>query len=155
MAEHHQGTILSSPAATTTNTLDEYFTEWFHAADADKNGEISGNEAVAFFTKFDGLVKKDLIELWEIADEKKRGFLTLREFIVACGVVSLKQAGVKEITAAHVHLLRNGETRGLPTPVLKRGERVVVGDSNEEAPGFALRRRRDRNATGREEDDDE
>ena len=49
-------------------------------------------------------------------------------------MVSLKQAGVKEITAAHAHLLRNGETRGLPTPVLKRGERVVVGDSNEAAP---------------------
>ena len=134
MAEHHQGTIASSPAAISTNTLDQYFTEWFHAADADKNNQISGNEAVAFFTKFDGLVKKDLVELWEIADEKKRGFLTMREFIVACGVVSLKQAGVKEITAAHVHLLRNGETRGLPTPVLKRGERVVVGDSNEAAP---------------------
>ena len=56
MAEHHQGTIASSPAAISTNTLDQYFTEWFHAADADKNGEISGNEAVAFFTKFDGLV---------------------------------------------------------------------------------------------------
>ena len=90
MAEHHQGTIASSPAAISTNTLDQHFTEWFHTADADKNNQISGNEAVAFFTKFDGLVKKDLIELWEIADEKKRGFLTAREFIVACGVVSLK-----------------------------------------------------------------
>ena len=37
MAEHHQGTIASSPAAISTNTLDQYFTEWFHAADADKN----------------------------------------------------------------------------------------------------------------------
>ena len=134
MAEQHQGTNASSTAADTANTLDQYFTEWFHVADSDKNGEISGNEAVAFFTKFDGLVKKDLIECWEIADEKKLGFLTLREFIVACGVVSLKQAGVREITAAHVQLLRNGETRGLPTPVLKSGESLVVGDSNEEAP---------------------
>jgi hypothetical protein len=105
-------------------TTRDVFTEWFALADADKDDRVSGQEAVSFFTKFDQLVKKDLIECWEIADEYKRGFLTLREFKVAMGVVSLKQAGVREITAAHVQLLRSGETRGLPTPVLKSGERL-------------------------------
>ena len=88
------------------------FGKWFALADLDGDGQISGQEAIPFFTKFDALVKKDLIECWEIADEHKNGFLTLKEFIVAMGVVSLKQAGVKEITSAHVQLLRKGESRG-------------------------------------------
>ena len=112
----------------------DIFTEWFALADADKDDRVSGQEAVSFFTKFDQLVKKDLIECWEIADEYKRGFLTLREFKVAMGVVSLKQAGVREITAAHVQLLRSGETRGLPTPVLKSGERLGESPSGGGAP---------------------
>ena len=54
------------------------------------------------------------------------------------GVVSLKQAGVKEITSAHVQLLRKGESRGLPTPVLKSGESLgeLSADSGATAPGF-------------------
>ena len=34
---------------------------------------------ISSFTKFDALVKKDLIECWEIADEHKNGFLTLKD----------------------------------------------------------------------------
>ena len=114
------------------------FGKWFALADLDGDGQISGQEAIPFFTKFDALVKKDLIECWEIADEHKNGFLTLKEFIVAMGVVSLKQAGVKEITSAHVQLLRKGESRGLPTPVLKSGESLgeLSADSGATAPGF-------------------
>ena len=78
------------------------FGKWFALADLDGDGQISGQEAIPFFTKFDALVKKDLIECWEIADEHKNGFLTLKEFIVAMGVVSLKQAGVKITSARSV-----------------------------------------------------
>ena len=102
------------------------FQQWFLFADCDRDGKITGAEAIPFFTKFANLAKADLVETWEIADAKKLGYLDLSSFIVAMGVVSLKQAGVKEITKAHVQLLMKGETRGLPDPVLKDGE--VVGD---------------------------
>lgn len=48
--------------------------QWFAIADVDRDGKVSGAEAVAFFTRA-GLTQQSLAQLWQLSDNPARGFL--------------------------------------------------------------------------------
>lgn len=63
----------------------------FHRADINKDGIVSGNEAVAFFNTT-GLGTKQLHAVWERATAGERGGLTTVQFSRALRLVALIQA---------------------------------------------------------------
>lgn len=72
------------------------YQEWFHYADSDGDGRITGNDATKFFS-LSKLSRQDLKPVWAIADSKRQGYLGFIEFIIAMQLVSLAQSG-REIT---------------------------------------------------------
>ncbi|XP_068321252.1 EH domain-containing protein 2-like isoform X2 [Pyrus communis] len=59
----------------------DLFDAYFRRADLDRDGQISGNEAVAFF-QGSGLPKQVLAQTWAHADQRQTGFLGRADFIL-------------------------------------------------------------------------
>ncbi|XP_073149099.1 uncharacterized protein [Henckelia pumila] len=69
----------------------EKFEAYFQMADTDRDGRISGNEAVAFF-KASNLPQRVLAQIWTYADQNRTGFLGRSEFYNALKLVTVAQS---------------------------------------------------------------
>ncbi|XP_050363615.1 uncharacterized protein LOC126782417 [Argentina anserina] len=69
----------------------DLFDAYFRRADLDRDGRISGAEAVAFF-QATGLPKPVLATIWACADRKLTGFLGREEFYNALRLVTVAQS---------------------------------------------------------------
>ncbi|KAJ1928074.1 hypothetical protein IWQ60_002386 [Tieghemiomyces parasiticus] len=98
-----RGTTSPSPAARAsplpdasvwhpTPTEAAAFARWFQHVDTQNRGLITGAEAVPFFT-LSGLPASTLGEIWELADQERRGSLGPAAFGVALKLIALAQAG--------------------------------------------------------------
>ncbi|KAG8074543.1 hypothetical protein GUJ93_ZPchr0006g41181 [Zizania palustris] len=76
------------------------FDAYFRAADLDRDGRISGQEAVAFF-KASGLPQPVVAQIWTYADKNRTGFLGCEDFYNAVRLVTVAQSG-RELTPAIV-----------------------------------------------------
>jgi hypothetical protein len=66
------------------------YNQWFVLADADKDGVVSGNEAVRFFSKSGLPTNPTLFKVWQyVAGD--RPSLNRREFYTSMKLVSLAQ----------------------------------------------------------------
>ncbi|XP_008812401.2 actin cytoskeleton-regulatory complex protein PAN1-like isoform X2 [Phoenix dactylifera] len=74
----------------------ETFDAYFRRADLDKDGRISGPEAVAFF-QGSNLPKHVLAQIWNHADQNHTGYLGRQEFYNALRLVTVAQSG-RELT---------------------------------------------------------
>ncbi|XP_073101394.1 uncharacterized protein [Elaeis guineensis] len=82
-------------AAARPSNLD-IFDAYFRRADLDRDGRISGAEAVAFF-QGSNLPKNILAQIWMHADQNRTGFLGRQEFYNALKLVTVAQSG-RELT---------------------------------------------------------
>ncbi|XP_010935314.1 uncharacterized protein [Elaeis guineensis] len=85
---------MAAPASQSPNM--EAFDAYFRRADLDKDGRISGAEAVAFFQGFD-LPKHVLAQIWDHADQNHTSYLRRQEFYNALRLVTVAQSG-RELT---------------------------------------------------------
>ncbi|KAI3862189.1 hypothetical protein MKX03_007836 [Papaver bracteatum] len=69
----------------------DLFDEYFRRADLDRDGRISGQEAVTFF-QASGLQKPVLAQIWMFADRNRSGFLGRPEFYNALKLVTVAQS---------------------------------------------------------------
>lgn len=69
----------------------ELYKQWFQVADIDKDGRLTGPDAVTFFER-SGLPRELLSKVWMHADNTRRGYLDLPAFIKAMELVSLAQS---------------------------------------------------------------
>ncbi|XP_076919093.1 EH domain-containing protein 1-like [Bidens hawaiensis] len=58
----------------------------------DGDGRVTGNDAIKFFA-MSNLSRQDLKQVWAIADTKRQGFLSFKEFVTAMQLISLAQTG--------------------------------------------------------------
>ncbi|KAK9073645.1 hypothetical protein SSX86_006239 [Deinandra increscens subsp. villosa] len=75
----------------------DQFDAFFRRADLDRDGRISGAEAVAFF-QGSNLPKPVLAQIWQHADQNRTGFLGRQEFYNALKLVTVAQSK-RELTA--------------------------------------------------------
>ncbi|XP_066370532.1 uncharacterized protein [Miscanthus floridulus] len=76
--------------------MEAAFDAYFRAADLDRDGRISGQEAVAFF-KGSGLPQPVLAQIWTYADRNRSGFLGREDFFNSLKLVTVAQSG-RELT---------------------------------------------------------
>ncbi|BAF20558.1 uncharacterized calcium-binding protein C800.10c [Oryza sativa Japonica Group] len=76
--------------------MEAAFDAYFRAADLDRDGRISGQEAVAFF-KASALPQPVLAQIWTYADKNRTGFLGREDFYNALRLVTVAQSG-RELT---------------------------------------------------------
>ncbi|KAI4367013.1 hypothetical protein MLD38_022800 [Melastoma candidum] len=69
----------------------DLFDSYFQRADLDRDGRISGAEAVSFF-QASGLPKLVLAKIWDYADQNRTGFLGRAEFYNALRLVTVAQS---------------------------------------------------------------
>ncbi|KAL1334537.1 hypothetical protein HN51_063460 [Arachis hypogaea] len=70
----------------------QIYQQWFNLADSDGDGRITGNDATKFFA-LSNLSRPQLKQVWDIAANKRQGFLGFAEFVTAMQLVALAQAG--------------------------------------------------------------
>ena len=75
-------------------TIKAYYDGLFQAADASRNGQIGGAEAVAFFSR-SKLPLEQLKNVWTVADNPPTNILDRPKFAVAVRLIQLLQNGVK------------------------------------------------------------
>ncbi|KAL3845038.1 hypothetical protein ACJIZ3_002441 [Penstemon smallii] len=93
----------------------EQFEVYFQRADADRDGRISGNEAVAFF-QATNLPKQVLAQIWNYADQNRTGFLGRSEFYNALKLVTVAQSK-RELTPDIVKVALYGPASSkIPAP---------------------------------------
>ncbi|XP_062081529.1 uncharacterized protein LOC133787405 [Humulus lupulus] len=68
----------------------DLFDAYFRRADLDRDGRISGQEAVPFF-QGSGLPKQVLAQIWAYADQRQAGFLGRAEFYNALKLITVAQ----------------------------------------------------------------
>ncbi|KAF1868776.1 hypothetical protein Lal_00036214 [Lupinus albus] len=69
----------------------DLFDAYFRRADLDRDGRISGHEAVSFF-QASGLPKQVLAQIWGFANQSQSGFLGRAEFYNALKLVTVAQS---------------------------------------------------------------
>ncbi|XP_070678567.1 uncharacterized protein [Malus domestica] len=93
----------------------DLFDSYFRRADLDRDGRISGNEAVAFF-QGSGLPKQVLAQIWAHADQRQTGFLGRAEFYDALRLVTVAQSK-RELTPEMVKAALYGPAAAkIPAP---------------------------------------
>ncbi|KAI3433598.1 hypothetical protein D9Q98_003408 [Chlorella vulgaris] len=84
---------LVSSAAGTPRKLaaQELYWSWFQIADEDRDGRLTGPDAVRFFER-SGLPRELLAKVWANSDNRRQGFLDFNSFVRALELVSLAQS---------------------------------------------------------------
>ncbi|XP_076958073.1 EH domain-containing protein 1-like [Bidens hawaiensis] len=80
--------IASAPINSCSKEHHKLYQDWFLCADSDGDGRLTGNDAIKFFA-MSNLSRQDLKQVWAIADTKRQGFLSFKEFVTAMQVVNL------------------------------------------------------------------
>ncbi|XP_042414203.1 intersectin-1-like isoform X1 [Zingiber officinale] len=91
------------------------FDAYFTRADADRDGRISGSEAVAFF-QGSGLPRNVLAQAWMYADQKRAGFLGREEFYNALRLVTVAQRGIQLTPDTVQAVLKIPDAAKIPAP---------------------------------------
>ncbi|KQK23831.1 epidermal growth factor receptor substrate 15 [Brachypodium distachyon] len=98
----------------------EAFEAYFRRADANQDGRISGQEAVAFFQGA-SLPQQVLAQVWMHADQNKTGFLGRPEFFNALRLVTVAQSG-RQLTPDIVQSALYGPAAArIPPPKIAMG----------------------------------
>ncbi|KAK6917809.1 EH domain-containing protein, N-terminal [Dillenia turbinata] len=84
--------IVTGPISSCSKEHQKIYQQWFTVADLDGDGRITGNDAIKFFA-MSNLSRSELKQVWAVADSKRQGFLSFKEFITAMQVISLAQMG--------------------------------------------------------------
>ncbi|KAG0589328.1 hypothetical protein KC19_1G013500 [Ceratodon purpureus] len=93
----------------------EAFEALFLIADADRDGYISGGEAINFFRSAD-LPQPTLAKMWEFANKDQTGFLSRKEFFDALKLATVAQMG-RELTPELVKAALTGPAAAqIPPP---------------------------------------
>lgn len=74
---------------TSANTV--HYDRWFQLADSDRDGRVTGGDAVAFFGR-SGLPRETLATVWELANDRRLGYLDRLAFHKAMDLISLAQS---------------------------------------------------------------
>ncbi|XP_055824492.1 EH domain-containing protein 1-like isoform X1 [Solanum dulcamara] len=82
----------TSPINRCSKEHEKIYQQWFNFADSDGDGRLTGGDATKFFA-MSNLPRPELKQVWAIADSKRQGFLSFRDFVVGMQLVSLAQAG--------------------------------------------------------------
>ncbi|CAN4102677.1 unnamed protein product [Withania somnifera] len=82
----------TNPISKCSQEQEKIYKQWFHFADSDGDERLTGGDAIKFFA-MSNLPRSELKQVWAIADSKRQGFLSFREFVVSMLLVSLAQAG--------------------------------------------------------------
>ncbi|CAN4103984.1 unnamed protein product [Withania somnifera] len=82
----------TNPISHCSQEHEKIYKRWFNIADSDGDGRLTGGDATKFFA-MSNLPRPELKQVWAIADSKRQGFLSFREFVVSMQLVSLAQAG--------------------------------------------------------------
>ncbi|EPS63366.1 hypothetical protein M569_11417, partial [Genlisea aurea] len=99
----------------------EQFESYFQRADLDRDGRISGSEAVAFF-RGSNLPQDVLAKIWTFADQNRVGFLSRTEFYNALKLVTVAQSK-RELTPDIVKAaLYSPASAKIPAPQINLGE---------------------------------
>ncbi|KXZ52131.1 hypothetical protein GPECTOR_10g760 [Gonium pectorale] len=69
-----------------------HYDRWFQAADSDRDGRVTGGDAVAFFGR-SGLPREVLATVWELANDRRLGYLDRMAFHKAMNLIALAQSG--------------------------------------------------------------
>lgn len=105
--------MASSSSSSAPNV--DLFDAYFRRADLDRDGRISGVEAVSFF-QGSGLPKKVLAQIWEFANTNQSGFLGRAEFYNALKLVTVAQSK-RELTPEMVKAALYGPAASkIPAP---------------------------------------
>ncbi|EFN59109.1 hypothetical protein CHLNCDRAFT_33853 [Chlorella variabilis] len=84
--------LVSSAAGTPSKLVaQELYWRWFQMADTDRDGRLTGADAVRFFER-SGLARELLAKVWANSDHKRQGFLDFHAFVRALELVSLAQS---------------------------------------------------------------
>ncbi|XP_076933080.1 EH domain-containing protein 1-like [Bidens hawaiensis] len=84
--------IASAPINRCSKEHHKLYQDLFLCADSDGDGRLTGADAIKFFA-MSNLSRQDLKQVWAIADSKRQGFLSFKEFVTAMQLISLVQAG--------------------------------------------------------------
>ncbi|KAH7373007.1 hypothetical protein KP509_17G032800 [Ceratopteris richardii] len=107
----------------------DLFDAYFQRADIDRDGRISGQEAVSFFQGAN-LPREVLAKIWQYSDQGQTGYLSRAEFYNALKLVTVAQRG-RELTPAIVNSALNGPAASqIPPPQIQ----FPPGQSLQHAP---------------------
>nr|GMC57247.1 epidermal growth factor receptor substrate 15-like 1 [Ipomoea batatas] len=110
----------------------DQFEAYFQKADLDRDGRISGHEAVSFFQAF-SLPKQVLAQIWTYADQNQTGFLSCQQFYNALKLVTVAQSK-RELTPDIVKAaLYSPASAKIPAP--KINDVVASGPHPNSKPG--------------------
>ncbi|KAL1566675.1 actin cytoskeleton-regulatory complex protein pan1-like [Salvia divinorum] len=98
----------------------DLFEAYFQRADVDRDGRISGNEAVNFL-QASNLPRQVLAQIWTFADKNRLGFLGRQEFYNALKLVKVAQSR-RDLTQELVEAALNGPAASkIPPPEINLG----------------------------------
>lgn len=113
----------------------DLFDAYFRRADLDRDGRISGAEAVSFF-QGSGLPKHVLAQIWAFANQSQSGFLGRAEFYNALKLVTVAQSK-RELTPEMVKAALYGPAASkIPAPQINLGA-IVSTPAPAPAPQIA------------------
>lgn len=90
------------------------FDRLFQFADTDRDGRVTGKDAVVFFEK-SGLPREVLAKVWDMANSQRQGYLDRLAFTKAMELISIAQQGM-EVTLANYQTAQ--EHGPIPVPNL-------------------------------------
>ncbi|XP_042380222.1 actin cytoskeleton-regulatory complex protein PAN1-like [Zingiber officinale] len=91
------------------------FDAYFLRADVDRDGRISGKEAVTFF-EGSNLPRPVLAQIWMYADQRQAGFLGREEFYNALRLVTVAQRGIPLTPETVQAALKTPDAAKIPAP---------------------------------------
>ncbi|XP_074564204.1 uncharacterized protein LOC141820714 isoform X3 [Curcuma longa] len=91
------------------------FDAYFMRADVDRDGRISGKEAVTFF-QGSNLPRPLLAQIWMYADQRQAGFLGREEFYNALRLVTVAQRGIPLTPETVQAALKTPDAAKIPAP---------------------------------------
>ncbi|GAX73326.1 hypothetical protein CEUSTIGMA_g780.t1 [Chlamydomonas eustigma] len=91
------------------------YDRWFQFADQDRDGRVTGKDAVIFFEKSE-LSREVLFKVWEMSNQNKQGYLDRLGFHKAMDIIALAQLGYDVTKENYAMVLeRDG---GFPLPTM-------------------------------------
>lgn len=107
-----------------TNYTAQY-DRWFQVADSDRDGRVTGKDAVGFFEK-SGLPREVLAKIWDLANSARLGYLDRTAFHKAMELISLAQDG-REVTKENY---LNYQAQGIIKPPQMAGLDIETAVAN-------------------------